>query len=350
MTSTEEEMGPLERVGIGDIAAAAGVSVATVSRVLNGRVDVAPQTRTRVLTEIRRRRYASNRTPHPRRAERTGLIGVMIPEVTGGYFSEFVAGIVEALEERELHPVISATHQDAEREREVLGRLSGGVTDGAILVMPVASVPQLPPLYHQGYLHVVLDPAVPVHETTPVVMASHRMGARVATDHLLARGHRRIGVVTGQPAGLSSIERLAGYREALDTAGVAFDEALVHRGDYLFDGGWAAANELLATSARPTAIFAFNDAMAAGVVRAAAENGIAVPGSLAVVGFDDAELARYGTPPLTSVRQPLRDMGRSAVRLLCDLLDERVVEARRLMLDTRHVVRASTDWTCLNDR
>jgi len=333
---------------IGDIAKEMNVSVATVSRVLNGHPDVASETRQRVLEHIQRRHYVSNRTTRVHESARTNLIGVMTPEVTGGYFSELVAGVIEALDERDVRPVIGATHGKADREVEFLKRFSRGATDGAVLILPIAAVRHLAPLHHQGYPCVVLDPAIPLDDDIPVVTSSNVTGARQATEYLIGLGHRRIGVITGHRddeaglEGVASRERLDGYEYALRVAGIPYDKDLIRSGAFSFDGGYDAAKGLLGLPVPPTAIFAFNDAMAAGVIRAASERKLTLPDQLSIVGFDDAETARYATPLLTSVHQPLQAMGRAAVRMLYDFLDRYAPDAPRVELSTRLVVRAST--------
>jgi DNA-binding LacI/PurR family transcriptional regulator len=330
------------RVAIRDIAALAGVSVATVSRVLNGRPDVSPATRETVLRHIRERGYVSNRNARALASGRTGLIGLIVPHVGGHFFAEIVAGAAEALYECDARLVVCPTRHEHERELSLLERLMHGTTDGALLVLPSESPDELERLHQQGYPFVVIDPALPVNDGIPVVAAANWAGARMATEHLIALGHERIGVITGPPTWCASVDRLAGYHSALLAARCPIRPELVCTGDFTIAGGHRAAHHLLALPDAPTAIFALDDDMAIGVLRAARERGVQVPRDLSVVGFDDVEPALIASPTLTTVRQPLQEMGRVGAALLYRLLDGQPLDATRVELSTRLVVREST--------
>ena len=183
---------------------------------------------------------------------------------------------------------------------------------------------------------------MPLPERVPVVSATHWAGARSATEHLLGLGHRRIAIIEGREGWVATKERANGYQAALAGAGVLPSPELVDRGNFEIADGYDAARRLLALDDPPTAIFASNDNMAIGALRAAAELGFSVPEQLSVVGFDDSELSRVVTPALTTVRQPLEEMGRMAVSLLSRLIDGQRVETLRIELATRLVVRSST--------
>jgi LacI family transcriptional regulator len=174
------------------------------------------------------------------------------------------------------------------------------------------------------------------------VSAAHATGARDATQHLLQLGHRRIAAITGPRGWVADEERLNGYHAALASAGIVPDPKLEPESDFQKGGGYQSALELFDMDDPPTAIFAFNDNLAIGVLKAAAERGLRVPEDVSVVGFDDSEQAAFATPPLTTVRQPLAEMGRMAVSLLLRQLDQQRLEALRVELATKLVVRAST--------
>jgi LacI family transcriptional regulator len=330
------------RVAIQDIAALAGVSVATVSRVLNGRPDVSPATRERVLRHIREWGYVSNRNARALASGRTGLIGLTVPYVGGHFFAEIVAGAAETLYERDARLVVCPTRHEHEREISLLERLMHGTTDGALLVLPSESPDELETLHQQGYPFVVIDPALPIDDGIPVVAAANWAGARMATEHLIALGHERIGVITGPPTWCASVDRLAGYHSALLAARCPIRPDLVCAGDFTIASGHRAAHHLLALPDAPTAIFALDDDMAIGVLRAARERAVQVPRDLSVVGFDDVEPALIASPTLTTVRQPLQEMGRVGATLLYRLLDGQPLDATRVELSTRLVVREST--------
>jgi LacI family transcriptional regulator len=310
--------------------------------VLNGRPDVSAATRATVLRHIREVGYVSNRSARALAGGRTGLIGLTVPHVRGEYFVDIVAGVVAALDEHDARVVVCPTLHEHDREVSLLERLMHGTTDGGLLILPSESAAELTQLRTRGYPFVVIDPPVPLDESIPVVAASNWAGGRTAIEHLIALGHWRIGIITG-PAGWSaSADRLAGYHSALLEAGLPLAPELVQESDFTIDGGYRAALDLLSLSAGPTAIFALNDNMAVGVLRAARERGLAVPRDLAVVGFDDVELACVTTPALTTVRQPLEELGRAGATMLYRLLDGQALDATRIELSTRLVVREST--------
>jgi LacI family transcriptional regulator len=330
------------RATIRDIADAAGVSIATVSRVLNGRPDVSPGTRETVLRVVREHGFSMNRNARALSAGRTGLIGVTVPIVHVEYFGRILGGAAEALYEHDMRIVLCPTMHERDREVTLLERLLQGTTDGALLLLTRESNAALTALERQGFPFVVLDPRQPVDERTPVVSAAHWGGAKAATEHLLSLGHRRIGVITGPHGWLASLHRLDGYQAALAGAGVLADPNLTAKGNFMYESGYEAATRLLSMTEPPTAIFAFNDEMAVGAMRAATEQGLRVPEDLSIVGFDDVEKAAIVAPALTTVRQPLAEMGRMAVSLLTRLLDGQPIEAMRVELATKLIVRDST--------
>jgi LacI family transcriptional regulator len=330
------------RATIRDIARLAGVSIATVSRVLNDRPDVAPETRDVVLRHIREHNFTSNRSARALSSGRTGLIGVTVPMVQGDYFAAILGGASEALYEQEMRAVLCTTLHEHEREVSLIERLIDGATDGAIILLPEESSQELRALQAHGYPFVVADPRDTLEEGIPAVSAAHSAGAKAAVEHLLGLGHRRIALVTGPRGWLSTEERLSGYQTALAAAGVMPKPELVTEGDFKLNGGRAAAARLLDLSEPPTAIFASNDNMAVGVMQVARDRGLRVPEDLSVVGFDDSESAGIVTPALTTVRQPLAELGRIAVSLLSRLIEGQRVEALRIELATRLVVREST--------
>jgi LacI family transcriptional regulator len=330
------------RVTIREVAEEAGVSIATVSRVLNGRDDVSAETREVVSRVIRDRGYTANRSARHLSAGRTGLVGVLVPLVYPAYFSAILAGAAEALHEHDLRLVLSPTDHQHDREVSLLDRLMHGLTDGALIVLPEESSEELTRLLDQGYRFVVVDPLEPLDERIPSVSAAHTSGADQAMQHLLGLGHRRIGAITGPAGWVATEDRRRGYRGALAAAGILPSPELEVESDFEIDGGLKAAGTLLDLAEPPTAIFAFNDNHAIGVLQAARARGLRVPEDLSVVGFDDVEYATFVTPTLTTVRQPLAEMGRTAVSLLMRLLERQRFETLHVELATRLVVREST--------
>jgi LacI family transcriptional regulator len=330
------------RATIRDIADLAGVSIATVSRVLNDRPDVAPETRENVLQVVRQHGFSTNRGARGLSSGRTGMIGLTLPLVADAYFGPILSGAAEALYERDMRIVLAPTLHEHDREVSLLERLMRGTTDGAILMLPEESEAELLMLQRQGFPFVVVDPRDPPPEGIACVAAMHAAGAKEATEHLLALGHRRIGAIAGAPGWYATEERLIGFRAALAGAGILLDPELVVYSDWRIPSGTVAAQQLLALADPPTAIFGFNDNVAIGALHAAHSRGLTVPDDLSVVGFDDTEPAVIVTPRLTSVRQPLAEMGRMGVSLLSRLIEGQRVDALRLELSTKLVVRDST--------
>jgi LacI family transcriptional regulator len=304
------------RATIRDIADLAGVSIATVSRVLNDKPDVAPETRESVLQVVREHGFSTNRGARGLSSGRTGMVGLTLPLIADAYFGPMLGGAAEALYERDMRIVLAPTLHEHDREVSLLERLMRGTT--------------------------VVDPREPPPEGIACVAAMHAAGAKEATEHLLALGHRRIGAIAGAPGWYATEERLLGFRAAMAAAGILLDPELVVYSDWRIPSGIAAAEQLLALPEPPTAIFGFNDNVAIGALHAAGNRGLSVPDDLSVVGFDDTEPAVIVTPRLTSVRQPLAEMGRMGVSLLTRLIEGRRVDALRMELSTKLVVRDST--------
>jgi LacI family transcriptional regulator len=273
---------------------------------------------------------------------RTGLVGVLVPLVYDLYFAGILAGAAEAAYEQELRLVLSPTLHEHTREVTLLDRLMHGVTDGSLIVLPEESSAELQHVLNDGFLVVVVDPLLPLDPHIPSVAAAHRSGADQAMRHLLELGHRRIAAITGPPGWLATEERRHSYRAALASAGIAPEPALEVEADFELGPGAAAAAALLDLPEPPTAIFAFNDTIAIGALRAACDRGLRVPQDLSVVGFDDIGYATIVTPALTTVRQPLADMGRTALILLQRLLAGERSGTPHIELPTRLVVRDTT--------
>ena len=327
---------------IREIAQLAGVSIATVSRVVNGSGYVSEKTRSAVESVIREHGYTANRTARGLSGGRTGLVGVTVPRIHPAYFSLIVAGVAEALYEHDMRIVLCPTLHEHAREVSLLERLMHGTTDCGLLVLPEESSSELRTLMNHGYRFVVVDPRKRIDERVPTVSANHSSGADQATRHLLDLGHRRIGAITGPRGTMATEERQRGYHAALAAAGVLPDPQLVIESNFDIDGGRRAAAALLDLADPPTAIFAFNDPLAIGAMQAALARNLRIPQDLSVVGFDDTAEAELVTPALTTVRQPLAEMGRMAVSLLTRLLENHRFEALHVELATQLIIRASS--------
>jgi LacI family transcriptional regulator, galactose operon repressor len=335
------------RVTVRDIAGFAGVSAATVSRVLNGRKDVSEETRTKVTRVMREHDYrGTRRTASKARSAANGrhglVVGLLVPLVQRVYFSAIFGGAAEAAYEQNIKLMLTPTLHQHDREISLLSSLLHGGADSALLILPDESSDELEALLDLGYRYVVADPRTPLAERIPSVSAAHASGADQAMQHLLSLGHRRIAAVTG-PAGWQATEdRRRGYYAALAAAGIQLDADLEVEGDFELASGLKAGEELFDLRDPPTAVFAFNDLLAIGVIQAAHSRGLRVPADISVVGFDDLEFCAMVEPSLTTVRQPLAEMGRTAISILVRLLENKRSETLHVQLGTRLVVREST--------
>jgi LacI family transcriptional regulator len=291
---------------------------------------------------IRERDYVTNRSARGLAGGRTGFIGLTVPFVHAEYFMQMVSGAATALYERDARFVMCPTEHEHDREVSVLERLMHGTTDGAVLVLPSESSDELARLQRRQYPFVVMDPLERLDDGIPVVTAAHWSGARAVTEYLISLGHRRIGVITGPINGVATIDRLGGYHAALLAAGLPAPPQLIVNGEFQVESGVRGAAELLALPERPTAIFAFNDNMAIGALDTIRANGLRVPEDISLVGFDDTQISSVTLPKLTTVRQPLQEMGRVAASILFRLIDGQPLEVSRMELSTRLVVRDST--------
>ncbi|GII97918.1 LacI family transcriptional regulator [Sediminihabitans luteus] len=309
-------MEPTGRVTIGDVARVAGVSTATVSKVINERYGVAPATSQRVMSVIAELGYESSLVARSLRSSRTNVIGILVAEFEP-FSTELLKGISDAVAgtgyELLAYSAGGRPGQDVGWEQRYLSRLSGTLIDGAILVTPTVVNP------NPGIPVVAVDPHTGP-QGPPTVDSDNLAGALLATTHLLDLGHRRIGFLGGREDLESSRLREQGYRDALAAAGVPVDPALVRVGGYRAETADHPLHELLALPDRPTAVFAANDLTAIRAVEVATGLGLDVPGDLSVVGFDNVPESALCVPPLTTVAQPLRRMGAEALRLLLDLL------------------------------
>jgi len=325
-------------VTITDVARTAGVSVATVSKVINGRDGVAAATQQRVRAVVEDLGFASSLGARSLRAHRTGVLGVLVSEFEP-YSTEILKGAwsVVRTSPYELMSWAGGTGGDEHTgwERRSLARLAGTLIDGAVLVTPSISERRT------GFPLVAIDPHTGPMEL-PTVDADNLGGAVSATRLLLGLGHRRIAFLAGRPDLESARLREQGFREAMAAAGISVDPALVRIGDYDPERAEAPVRELLALADPPTAIFAANDLTAIRTMEVAAALGLRVPEDLSVIGFDNIPESAMSVPALTTVTQPLHEIGAAAMRMLLAFLAKEEVTAPHLRLPTSLVVREST--------
>jgi LacI family transcriptional regulator, repressor for deo operon, udp, cdd, tsx, nupC, and nupG len=327
---------------IQDVAGQAGVSVATVSRVLNASPRVSPEARARVLEAIERLDYRPNLLGRNLRRTETRMVLVLLPTIANPFYARIVHGIEETAQHAGYNVLLCNTGSDKDRERLYLGMLSQRLADAAILMAPVLGVDEMESLCRS-------HPLVQCCEYLEGAAVSHvtidnRAAARDAVRHLALLGRRRIGMLSCRNRFVSTRDRLDGYKDALLEAGIPYDESLVAYGDYGFASGRRAAATLFGRPAgeRPTAVFAICDLMAIGALRAAHETGLSVPGDVAVAGFDNIIYSSMTEPQITTVAQPQVELGRTAMEILLRQLRGESVAPENIVIAHELLVRGST--------
>lgn len=332
------------RATLSAVAATAGVSMPTVSKVVNGRPDVAAATRTRVRAALLEHAYSPPSAR--RRPVRTGTVAVFFDGLLSPYASELLSGISDAANDADVGVLVD-TYPDADDPASVRAWdswLAAPHCAGAVIVSSRLLPARIEAVREAGLALVVVDPLRPPDTEVTSVGATNFAGALAAVAHLTALGHRRIAFIGGPREAACSQARLGGYRVALESAGAAtgLEPALVAHGDFGWESGLALGTALLGRAEPPTAVFAASDATALGVLEAARRLERRVPEDLSVVGFDDTYVAGWSTPPLTTVHQPLREMGAAAVRTVLRLAAGESLDSHHVELATWLVVRGST--------
>ncbi len=330
---------PSGGVSIRDVAAAAGVSAATVSRVVNGNPQVAAGTRARVLEAMERLGYQPNLAAKALAGGTTGAVGLLVPSIANPFYGALAEGVDDMAGELGYHVFI--THVAGPRaERDALALLVGRRVDGVLMAAAEASDDVLGPIAAAGMPVVLLAREVPGLDVSCIVNDDFA-GAREVTRHLLGLGHERVGLVSEPLSLFSAQERRRGFRAALRAAGLEPDVE-VEAAAGTIEAAHAAAGRILDRRDRPTALFCQNDLMAIGVLQACRERGTAVPDELSLAGYDGTLLAEVVHPRLTTVVQPVRDIGRLAVELLHQLRTSRIKSARKLVLQPALRIGEST--------
>src|SRR5438477_3694283 len=327
-------------VTIKDVAREANVSVATVSRVLNGSGPVIDETRRLIREVAGRMRYAPHSGARSLITSKTQTLGVLLPDLYGEFFSEIIRGMDDTAQKNGFHLLISRAYADRNGIETAMRAMRGRV-DGVVAMSPDLDEESL--LNLPSTIPVVLLCSVPRGNEIDSLTIQNSRGAREMVAHLVSRGHRRIAIIKGSARNYDAAERLRGYRMALREAGIAPEASLEREGDFTEAAGYTAALKLLALQSRPTAIFAANDSMAIGALSALRESGVPVPEEMAVAGFDDIPLARYMDPPLSSVHVPICELGARAVQLLLHGITHKNDHTRRReRVPTELVIRRST--------
>ncbi len=336
------------RVTVFDVARLAGVSIATVSKVLNGMgsfVPISPKTREKVLSAARDLNYQPDFTAQSLRSRRTNTIGLVVANVRHPYYSEIIGGVEQALQEAGYVSILSSAEDNPEREKFCINLFQQKRVDGILLAGETDSL-------EDEAIFSLVEKNIPVvlvarelkDGRVPQVTLDNIHGGKLAVEHLLSLGHRRIACITGPPGKNDSERRLLGYKLALQQAGISFDSDLVIGGSGIIaEDGYRDMKRLLALATLPTAVFCYNDTKAFGALKAMQEAHVPVPGKISIVGFDDIEFCDYSSPPLTSIRQPRFDMGYKGGKILLHLLQNPETEIeKQIALEPTLIIRSST--------
>ena len=326
---------------IREVAESAGVSYATVSHVINNTRVVTPETRERVLAAMAALNYRPNALARSLRQGKTNTMGLVLPDSANPFFAEISRSIEDEAFKKGYSVFLCNTELDTKRELFYVDVLSKKQVDGIIFVAAGDQADSLDFLVQRNMPVVMIDRDVP-NVDVDAVLTDNQLGGFLATQHLIELGHTRIVCIAGPSSITPSAERITGYRRALEEAGIPYDESLIIRGDYHAQSGMEITHSILKMQPRPTAIFALNDLMALGALRAAAEAGCSVPRELAVVGYDDLEIAHFTNPPLTTIAQPKKEIGAQAVNLLVERMALKSRPPSRLVLPPELIVRRST--------
>jgi LacI family transcriptional regulator len=328
-------------VTIADVAEKAGVSKTTVSHVLSGKRPVAPVTRERIEQVIAELGFRPNALARSLRMQRTQMVALIIPDITNPYYPVLARGLQDALVEEGYHAFLCNTDSDKEQESAFIADAVQRKVDGIILSSLHERTQDVLKFIKSGLTFVSLGTGID-HPAVDRVATDDRQGALIATRFLIERGHRRIGMIGGAPHLLPSRERFAGYRAALQEAGIPFDAALFAEGDFMRVSGTQGMRRLMQQSRPPTAVFCANDLMAIGAMDVVRELGMRIPDDVAIVGYDDIEAASLVTPALTTVLNPGYEMGKAAGQLLLERLQEKYDgPGRRVLVPHRFIQRVS---------
>ena len=327
---------------IADVARLAKVSVATVSRVLNGSNLVSEKTKRRVLNVIEELNYTPNAAAKTLRSKKTMTLGVVVSDIEVSYYAEIVKGIENTANSRHYNVIICDAQNQKEKERSYMSLLLNRTVDAMIFVTPLVPNQEITALVDAGYNVAVIGRNVE-HERIPCAFTDNVKIAKDVMGHLLSQGHERIAFMSGYADAIDSYERLEGYMKALRDAGLPFVPDLIENGNFNENGGYEGFKRLLAKNIPFTAVFAANDEMALGVVKACKELGIDIPSEIAVVGVDNIRITKYVTPSLTTVEQPKYTMGALLAEKMIDQMNENTYHDKRVFkVESKLLVRESS--------
>jgi LacI family transcriptional regulator len=331
-------------IKIVDVAAKAGVSSATVSRVLNSYDKVSPKTREKVMKVIQEMGYQPNTAAKNLRSQKTMAMGVIVPEINNSYFAEIIKGIENKAYANKYKVIICDTGNNKDKELEFINLLMNKAVDSMILVSSLLSDEEICRIADMNYLIGIVGRDIN-HNKIPCVYTDNVKFSREVVQHLVEQGHRKIAFLSGYAYAIDSYERLEGYLKALREHNIPFHPELIETGNFSENGGYEATKRLLAKRISFTAVYAANDEMALGVYKACLEIGIKIPDQLAVVGVDDNRISRYITPKLSTVNQPKTKMGTAIVEKLIEWLEHDEIASDRVQkIDSELIIRESSNF------
>ncbi len=325
---------------IKDVAKRAGVSPATVSRVINEQPYVADDVRVRVLEAVRVLRYRPNRVAQRLRAAKSHLVGVVLSDIRNPFYTLALEGVEQSLSQQGLSVLICNSSTKPELENDFISLMLSEEVAGIIIAPCREQSEVLTSAVEEGLPVVVIDRRMR-QPITDVVLADNQNGAYSAIEHFIRQGYRRIAIINGPQHLTSGRERYQGYLQALEEAGIGIDQSLIRFGDYQMDSGYALTRDLIAQAGLPLALFVANNLMTIGAFNAIHEVGLSIPNDVAVIGFDDFPWAVSLRPALTTVQQPAIDIGIHAAELLLNRLSYPERPARTVVLSTTLIVRES---------
>lgn len=332
-----------KRATIEDVARLAGVSRQTVSRAMNDKSEISPETKERVMQAIRQLGYQPNRLAQGMVTQRTKTVGLVMPDITNLFFPEVARGVQDAARQHDYNVLLCNTDDNPQEELKMLDSLVAHQVDGIILISSIADAVDLN-RFADSFSPLVILNRVIEHAHVNCVMVDNVRGGFLATEHLISLGRQKIGMIANQTYKHSQTRRVQGYREALLHNGLTLDDSLVVGTVPTLQGGYKAMRQLFGQDGDVTAVFAYNDLIGLGAIRACRDLGKQVPGDIAIIGFDDIGMAAMSTPSLSSIRVDKYAMGEQAMLRLLAMLDNPQVSFDTIHLDVELIVREST--TC----
>jgi len=331
----------MNNITIYDVAREASVSMATVSRVVNGNPNVKPVTRKKVMDVIDRLGYRPNAVARGLASKKTTTVGLIIPDISNIFFAELVRGIEDIATMYKYNIILSNSDENTEKELHLLNTMLGKQVDGLIFMGSNITKDHITE-FKKSPVPIVLAGSIEDSGEMPSVNIDYEQAAYDSVNFFISNGHTKIALIIGNREELISLKKLAGYKKALEEKNIPFKEEYIVEGDFSYDSGIEAANRLSELDEKPTAVLVGADEMAVGVVNAIQDNGFKVPNDLEVISFDNTKLTLMVRPQVTTVVQPLYDIGAVAMRLLTKLMNKEEVEERAVVLPHRIEERNST--------